>query len=137
MRTDSGWYVLDFEGEPARPLAERRAKTSPLKDVAGMLRSLHYAAQVGLRERDGADDGGCVDLADRWEARNREAFLAGYWPEASAAGLVPPTDDGRRTVLAAFELDKAVYELAYELSHRPEWVAIPLAAISRLLEGTV
>jgi maltokinase len=136
MRTDGGWYVLDFEGEPARPLAERQASTTPLKDVAGMLRSFHYAAQVGLRERGGLDDGASVELADRWEARNREAFLDGYLPPAIEAGLVPETATDLRVVLAAFELDKAVYELAYEQSHRPEWVAIPLAAISRLVEGT-
>ncbi|HET7652948.1 MAG TPA: hypothetical protein VFK42_07910 [Acidimicrobiales bacterium] len=135
MRTDTGWFVLDFEGEPARPLEERQAVASPLKDVAGMLRSFHYASQVGLRDRGGVDDGSCVELAEAWETRNREAFLDGYWPAAGEAGLVPSSPVARDAVLAAFELDKAVYELAYELSHRPEWVAIPLAAISRLVEG--
>jgi maltokinase len=136
LRTDTGWYVLDFEGEPARPLVERQAPTSPLKDVAGMLRSFHYASQVGLRERGGLDDASAADLAERWEARNREAFLDGYVPTATDAGLLPPTPVDVAAVLAAFELDKAVYELAYEQSHRPEWVAIPLAAISRLVEGS-
>jgi maltokinase len=136
LRTDTGWFVLDFEGEPARPLAERQAPTSPLKDVAGMLRSFHYASQVGLRERGGVDDPSASDLAARWEARNREAFLDGYIPAATDAGLLPATPGAVAAVLAAFELDKAVYELAYEQSHRPEWVAIPLAAISRLVEGS-
>ena len=133
LRTDTGWYVLDFEGEPARPLAERAATSSPLKDVAGMLRSFHYASQVALRDR--GQDGALVDVATQWERRNRQAFLDGYLPRADDAGLLPGDASGWTAVLAAFELDKAVYELAYEMSHRPEWVAIPLAAITRILEG--
>jgi maltokinase len=129
MRTDAGWYVLDFEGEPARPLDERRAPTSPLKDVAGMLRSLHYAWRVAQLERSEE----VPELGAAWEQRNREAFLDGYVPAAQAAGLLPAEPGSFEIVLAAFELEKALYEVAYEQDHRPDWVAIPLAAIERLL----
>jgi len=124
--------VLDFEGEPARPLAERQAPSSPLRDVAGMLRSFHYAAQVALRDRDGRRNE--ADELDEWERRNRQAFLDGYVPAAVDAGLIPRGAAARDAVLAAFELDKAVYELAYEMAHRPDWVEIPLSAIARILE---
>jgi maltokinase len=130
MRTDSGWYVLDFEGEPARPLDERARPTSPLKDVAGMLRSFDYASQVAMVEWDEDVSG----LARAWEARNRDAFMEGYLGKARAGGLLP--EEGSWTaVLAAFELDKAIYELAYEQAHRPDWVHIPLDAINRILEA--
>jgi len=129
LRTDSGWNVLDFEGEPARPLAERAAPSSPLKDVAGMLRSFHYAAQVALSER-GAGDGVNTLRAERWEGRQRDAFLQGYYAVDEVRGLLPADD---RAVLTAFELDKAVYEVLYERAHRPDWVDIPRSAIARLL----
>ena len=138
MRTDAGWHVLDFEGEPARSLEERRAPTSALKDVAGMLRSLHYASMVAMAGRDeehsAATPGGGPHASDAaaWEARNRHAFLDGYLPKARAAGVVPTDDASTRTVLAAFEIDKAVYELAYEQAHRPDWAHIPLTALRRL-----
>jgi maltokinase len=128
MRTDAGWYVLDFEGEPARPLPERRRPTSPLRDVAGMLRSLHYASAVALLDHSGDGDA----AAAAWEDRNRQAFLDGYLPEASRAGLLPADSESTETVLAAFELEKAVYELSYERSYRPEWEHIPRAALRRL-----
>ena len=128
MRTDEGWYVLDFEGEPARPLAERRRPMSALKDVAGMLRSLHYASMVAMFERDEEH----VGEAAAWEERNRGAFLKGYLPTARVAGLVPHDDTSTAVVLAAFETEKAMYELGYEQAHRPDWVRIPLAALRRL-----
>lgn len=128
MRSDEGWYVLDFEGEPARSLAERRRSASALKDVAGMLRSLHYASMVAMFERDEEH----VGEAAAWEERNRAAFLNGYLPAARAAGLVPPDDTSIAVVLAAFETEKAIYELGYEQAHRPDWVRIPLAALRRL-----
>ena len=129
LRTDAGWYVLDFEGEPTRSLEERRHPTSPLKDVAGMLRSLHYAAAVGRTER---DEGSLGDLAEAWEQRNREAFMRGYMRAAGPAGILPPDPECVGAVLAAFELEKAVYELAYERAFRPEWAEIPLSALRRL-----
>ena len=128
MRTDAGWYVLDFEGEPARPLDERRRPTSPLRDVAGMLRSLHYASAVALLDH--SSDGDAAAAA--WEDRNRQAFLDGYLPAAHRAGILPADMESTDTVLAAFELEKAVYELSYERSYRPEWEHIPRAALRRL-----
>ena len=132
LRTDAGWFVLDFEGEPARPLEERTAPSSPLKDVAGMLRSLHYAAQVGLTERAESNQERYAPLAAAWEAHNRAAFLRGYTGAAEPA-LLPADEASLDVVLTAFELDKAVYELLYERSFRPDWVAIPKSAIARLL----
>jgi maltokinase len=129
LRTDAGWYVLDFEGEPARPLEERRLASSPLKDVAGMLRSFHYASAVARTER---DDAALGDLGAAWEDRNREAFLRGYLRAAGRGGILPPDPEGLAAVLRAFELEKAVYELGYERAYRPDWEAIPLAALRRL-----
>ena len=131
LRTDAGWFVLDFEGEPARPLEDRRRPSSPLKDVAGMLRSLHYASAVARTER---DEYALEDLAAAWEMRNRQAFLRGYMKAAGDAGILPTDQEGVATVLAAFELEKAVYELGYERAYRPDWAHIPLAALRRLTE---
>jgi maltokinase len=133
MRTDHGWYVLDFEGEPARPLAERRRPSSPLKDVAGMMRSFHYAAQVGLLERGEDMDDELAALGAEWERRACEAFLDGYLDTDVIDKLLPADDASLLAVLDAFTLDKAVYEVGYELAHRPAWATIPLAAVGRLL----
>jgi maltokinase len=135
MRTDAGWYVLDFEGEPTKPLEERRRPSSALRDVAGMLRSFHYAAEVGLREY-GDDEPVLHALAAAWEEHNREEFLQGYLAVDRVDALLPASERDRVLVLAAFELDKAVYEVAYEASHRPDWVGIPLSAVQRILEET-
>jgi maltokinase len=125
--TGDDWVVLDFEGEPARPLAERRNKRSCLRDVAGMLRSFAYAASASEIVAD-------VRPPEGWEARARDQFLAGYW-ETVDRTIVPPGDDGRQKLLTVFELEKAVYELRYELNNRPDWVGIPVAGILRLLEA--
>jgi maltokinase len=134
MRTDAGWYVLDFEGEPARPVEERRRPSAALRDVAGMLRSFHYAAEVGLREYGGDADGEVHGLAQAWERHNRSSFLEGYLAVPGIDAVLPSTTRARDEVLRAFEVDKAVYEVGYEASHRPEWVGIPLFAIERILE---
>ena len=129
LRTDAGWFVLDFEGEPARPLEERTRPSSPLKDVAGMLRSLSYAPAVALTYQE--DD--LSKLGRAWEARNRDCFMAGYLRRAVEAEPILPTDPAvRSAVLAAFELDKALYEVAYERANRPDWAHIPLGAVQRL-----
>jgi maltokinase len=129
LRTDSGWFVLDFEGEPARPLAERTRPSSPLKDVAGMLRSLSYAPAVALSYQE--DD--LSGLGRAWETRNRDCFMAGYLRKATEKEPILPTDPAvRSAVLAAFELDKALYEVAYERANRPDWAHIPLEAVRRL-----
>jgi trehalose synthase-fused probable maltokinase len=127
MLTDRGWVILDFEGEPARTLPERRRKRSPLRDVAGMLRSFSYVtAAVELLRGAQAPEG--------WEERARSAFLEGYLERTDPA-LLPPGEAATRQLLAVFELEKAVYELRYELNNRPEWVPIPVAGIVRLLES--
>jgi maltokinase len=126
MLTDRGWVILDFEGEPARPLPERRRKRSPLRDVAGMLRSFAYAASASELQRGAAAPAG-------WEERTRESFLEGYF-ETVDSRLLPPGQDAVARLLSVFELEKAVYELRYELNNRPDWVGIPVAGIVRLLE---
>jgi maltokinase len=134
MRTDSGWYILDFEGEPALPLEERRQPSSPLRDVAGMLRSFHYAAEIALAERgDAADEDELRALGGRWEQHVADAFRQGYFDTEGIDDLLPVSSRDREIVLNAFILAKAVYEVGYELAHRPEWVRIPLDAVSRLL----
>lgn len=135
MRTDTGWYVLDFEGEPARPVHERRVPSSPLKDVAGMLRSLQYAAASAAAERDEQEQERLGPLAEAWERRNRMAFLRGYLGADGIEELLPPAGPDRHAVLAAFELDKAVYEVLYERAHRPDWIEIPRRAVRKLLDG--
>jgi maltokinase len=120
------WVILDFEGEPARSLTERRRKRSPLRDVAGMLRSFAYAVSAAGIMR------GSNVPAD-WELRARDEFLAGYDQTIDSA-LIPSGRAAVERLLTIFELEKAVYELRYELNNRPEWLGIPVAAITRMLE---
>jgi trehalose synthase-fused probable maltokinase len=116
-RTDGGFSVIDFEGEPARPLRERRQASSPRRDVAGLLRSLDYAARTAE-----AGEHASGFAADAWLGEARGAFLEGY-------GDIGPEG---RNLLAAFELEKACYEVRYEASNRPDWLWLPLAAVERL-----
>ena len=122
LRGEKGvWFIVDFEGEPSRPLSERRALSSPLRDVAGMLRSFAYAAATAAAERGALGVDARTEIAAaRWERDVRAAFLAGY--DAS--------DDD--PLVALFEMEKLFYELRYELNNRPEWVWIPLRGIARL-----
>jgi predicted trehalose synthase len=125
---DGDWVILDFEGEPARSLTERRRKRSPLRDVAGMLRSFAYVASAAPILRN-------LEAPDGWEARARAEFLGGY-RETIEPTLVP-AGSSMDKLLAVFELEKAVYELRYELNNRPDWVRIPVAGILRMLEEEV
>ena len=142
LRTADGFTILDFEGEPARALAERRAKQCVLKDVAGMLRSFAYAAQVALARRLEASphDARLAERlrpwAEAWEDGMRTAFLDAYLGEIARPGgptLVPTERERFDRALRAYELDKALYELGYELASRPAWVSVPLAALERAI----
>jgi maltokinase len=137
IKSDAGWKVLDFEGEPARRRDERFTTSSPLRDVAGMLRSLHYVAATGLAEwlGDGDDDTPLRALVDAWEERNRAALLDAYLATEGIEALLPVDTAALASLLAAFELDKAVYEVGYELGHRPDHVSIPVAGIQRVLQS--
>ncbi len=134
LRLQRAWMVLDFEGEPARPLDERRHKSSPLRDVAGMTRSFQYVAAMALRLHEEPDRELRV-LADAWTVRNVNTFLAGYADIDAAHRLLPQARASRDALLNVFELDKAVYEVAYELAHRPDLVDLPVQAVERLLDG--
>ena len=124
MRTQTGWVVLDFEGEPASPLAQRRARSSPLRDVAGMLRSFDYAARHQLLTH--PDREKLTPVATEWVRHNTDAFCAGY---AEAGGLDPAVNS---VILRAMLLDKAVYEVLYEARNRPNWMVIPLESLAEL-----
>jgi maltokinase len=138
LKNDDRWIVIDFEGEPARSLEERRRLASPLQDVAGMLRSFDYAAFSPLVLGEDPETPGptAEELARfegpaaAWVEANRGAFLDGYWAVAGDPGLA---GGDHELLLRAFELDKAVYEVMYEARHRPPWLQIPLGGIRRLL----
>lgn len=117
LQAGERWFVIDFEGEPARPLAERRHAQAPVRDVAGMLRSFDYAAHTRRPWR------------TQWVKRCREAYCAGYAAES------PWDPRAEAELLRAYETDRAVYEVLYEARHRPDWLPVPMAAITRLAEG--
>jgi len=140
MRTQTGWVVLDFEGEPASPLAQRRARSSPLRDVAGMLRSFDYVSYLALFKQ--------VELGAIHESQFKQvepwtsfwvrwvsaAFLRGYLHIAEHTDLLPPIPEHLEVLLDAHVLEKAIFELGYELRHRPDCVKIPLRGILQMLE---
>jgi maltose alpha-D-glucosyltransferase/alpha-amylase len=134
--TKNDFVIIDFEGEPARSMQERRAKRSPLRDVAGMLRSFDYAAHATLRAVAGKADEmeAMAPAAAHWRQQMRAAFLAGYRDAADGTTLVESLD-AASILLALYELEKALYELRYELNSRPEWVDIPVQGLLDLLVG--
>jgi maltose alpha-D-glucosyltransferase/alpha-amylase len=137
--SEGDYYLLDFEGEPARPLEQRRRKDSPLKDVAGMLRSFHYAAYAALFAHTSARPGEFDRLeqwARAWRIWTSASFLKGYLKTAGDAPFLPADPVQRASLLDLFLLDKAFYELNYELNNRPDWIRIPLSGILELLPPT-
>jgi trehalose synthase-fused probable maltokinase len=120
------WVVIDFEGEPARPLPERRRRASPLRDVAGMLRSFAYAADAARVLRG-------IEPPAGWMEECRSSFLAGYRGTVDSR-LLPASQAGAERLIGLFELEKLLYELRYEVENRPDWAAIPVAGVLRLLE---
>jgi trehalose synthase-fused probable maltokinase len=136
LYTGRDFVIIDFEGEPLRSLEERRQKQSPLKDVAGMLRSFHYAAYAALFNRPGNDDlaGATVmeQWADAWHQWISAAFLADYLRVAEQGNFLPISRDNLQVLLDAYLLEKAIYELIYELNNRPDWLRIPLQGVRQL-----
>ncbi|MGH9435456.1 MAG: putative maltokinase [Terriglobia bacterium] len=139
LSTGTDFVIIDFEGEPERPLAARRAKRSPLRDVAGMLRSFHYAASTALERRNSARGAPAVESSSQelwaqyWRQWVSAEFLRAYLATAAGAPFVPHGDKELCALLDVFVLEKAVYEVIYELKNRPAWVAIPLDGILELL----
>jgi maltose alpha-D-glucosyltransferase/alpha-amylase len=138
LHTGRDFIFLDFEGEPARPLGERKLKRSALRDVAGMMRSFQYAAysalwQPAMRPED-------VPFLERWaDVWYREmssTFLQSYLAATSDAPFIPRNESDLRIALEAYLLDKAVYEIGYELNHRPDWVVIPIRGIKHILKSS-
>jgi maltose alpha-D-glucosyltransferase/alpha-amylase len=142
LYTGKDFVIIDFEGEPGRSLADRRIKRSPLRDVAGMLRSFDYATHAGLRdqverglvERDSDAYRELVRWGRTWCSWAAATFLGSYLATAGAARFLPEDEEELRMLLELFALEKALYEVGYEVSSRPDWVQIPLAGIVHLLE---
>ncbi|RMF84353.1 MAG: alpha-amylase, partial [Nitrospinota bacterium] len=137
LYTGNDFIIIDFEGEPARALSERRLKRSPFRDVAGMIRSFHYAAHTALLHHASLRPEDLPELepwAELWYWYISGAFLRAYLDTASNAPFIPQEPHELAILLKAFLLDKAVYEIGYELNNRPTWVGIPLQGIKALLK---
>jgi maltose alpha-D-glucosyltransferase/alpha-amylase len=132
------FMIVDFEGEPGREPAVRRRKSSPLRDVAGMLRSINYAAVAGVRglttDR-GEDTSALEPLARDWERRSAAAFLDGYRATIAGCASYPSVPEHAQHLLELFVLEKAFYEMSYELANRPSWLRIPLEGIRAILNA--
>ncbi len=136
--TGKDFVIIDFEGEPARPISERRIKRSPLRDVAGMLRSFHYATQTALRsERVRPEDAAAAEAwAHLWQQWISAAFLQMYLLEAAQGEFLPKSREELRLLLELYLVNKAVYEIGYELNNRPSWVGIPIQGLLDILQAT-
>jgi len=139
--TGKDFIIIDFEGEPARPISERRIKRSPLRDVAGMLRSFHYAAYANLFAQ---QEGGLIRSEDFsyleswvefWHSWVSIFFLKAYLDAASRGNFLPETRRELKVLLDTYLLEKAIYEVGYELNSRPHWVKIPLQGIEQVLQA--
>jgi maltose alpha-D-glucosyltransferase/alpha-amylase len=135
LLSNNDFLIIDFEGEPSRPLAEARRKHSPLRDVAGMLRSFSYArGSSEMRERPVQAPATLAPALRAWEAETRKAFIAAYAEATAGSGLYESFDDVRGLLRLA-EMEKVLYELRYEKSNRPDWLHIPLQGLTALLQG--
>ncbi len=138
LYTGSDFIIIDFEGEPAKALSERRLKRSPFRDVAGMIRSFHYAVYTGLLKKAAIRQEDIPLLkpwADQWYKYVAGVFLRSYFATAGNAPFMPKEPEEANFLLRTFLLEKAVYELGYELNNRPDWLMIPISGIKQLLEG--
>jgi maltose alpha-D-glucosyltransferase/alpha-amylase len=140
------FFIIDFEGEPSRPLAERRAKGSPVRDVMGMARSFDYAPEAALRDRarrTGAPGGGgaadptvsLVGWAKLWKREVTGAFSSSYLATVRDAPFVPQSSDELTRLFTFYELERVIYEIGYELDNRPDWAEIPLRGLAALIWG--
>jgi maltose alpha-D-glucosyltransferase/alpha-amylase len=142
LYTGRDFVIIDFEGEPARPVSERRIKRSPLRDVAGMLRSFHYAAYTALFVQ---EESGLIRAQNRssllywvqfWHTWVSVFFLKAYLQVAERGHFLPASREELRVLLDVYLLEKAIYELGYELNNRPDWVRIPLRGIQEVLRSS-
>jgi trehalose synthase-fused probable maltokinase len=136
LEVDGDVFFIDFEGEPARPIAERRLPQSPLRDIAGMIRSFGYAARAGFKTLlEGEAESAPIlePWITSWELHVSAAYVSAYLNSIAEAGLLP-AGTNRDLLLRAFLLDKALYELSYELNNRPDWVDIPVDGLLRILQ---
>jgi maltose alpha-D-glucosyltransferase/alpha-amylase len=140
LYTGNDFTIIDFEGEPARSLSERRMKRSPLRDVASMLRSLHYVAHAACFEHldslavPAEGRGPFLKAADHWYQWAGVCFLREYLATAGRARFMPPNENELELMLNSFLLEKSIYELSYELNNRPSWVEVPLLGVLDLLD---
>lgn len=137
LYTGKDFVLIDFEGEPARPLSERRLKRTALRDVGGMLRSFHYAAYTALLQRvavRGVDVPTLEPWAELWIETVGRVFLRAYLDAADGARFVPPDRVHLRVLLDTCLLDQTIYEIGYEMNNRPDWIGIPLSGLDQILE---
>jgi maltose alpha-D-glucosyltransferase/alpha-amylase len=139
IAVQNDFFIVDFEGEPARPIAERRTKNSPLRDIAGMIRSFDYAAAAAVRqlaETRVTAEPRMTELAESWRQRAVDGFRAAYRKTMRGCPAYPSSKKQVRDLTEFFTLEKAIYEVSYELGNRPAWVDIPLLGILRILDRT-
>jgi maltose alpha-D-glucosyltransferase/alpha-amylase len=138
LLAQTDWYVIDFEGEPAKDLSSRRSKHSPLRDIAGMLRSFDYAARAALQRTAitvGSVPDAQVERALAWRDETTTTFLAAYREIAAESPSYPKDEAQAQRLLTLFLIEKACYELRYEAANRPDWLGIPIKGVSEMLDA--